>query len=145
MRIYHLLEQGKCHFTVVNMTHLSPDVHMLSVAFHNIWAQWVRIQPMIIQFTMVKWARVNIFLDLPRLPIYCGTYFTTVNLSRANTALDALNVWLLFSLRHLTLLQLSTQGNPCPGYIIFSRWHNFAVTPGNFSLKLASLGCENTL
>ena len=41
-------------------------------------------QPLIIP--MVKWARVNIFIDLPRLPIYCGKYFTMVNVSHVNTA-----------------------------------------------------------
>ena len=51
MRIYHLLGQGKCHFTVVNVTHLSSDVHVLfsRTDLHNISERWIGIQPMLIQ------------------------------------------------------------------------------------------------
>ena len=40
---------------------------------------------MIIHFTTVNWARLNVYIDIPRsVPIYCGKYFTTVNVSRVN-------------------------------------------------------------
>ena len=48
----------------------------ISIKYINITSQ-----PMITHFTTVKLARVNVFIDLPRLPIDCGKYFTTVNVS----------------------------------------------------------------
>ena len=80
MRIYHLPGQAKSHFTVVNVTHLSSD--FITSTEGNVSGFG--------RFTTVKWARVNVFIDLPRLPIYCGKYCTTVNVSRVNTALDGI-------------------------------------------------------
>ena len=42
-------------------------------------------QPMVIQFTMVKWTHVNVF-RFTKVANYCGKYFTMVNVSCVNTA-----------------------------------------------------------
>ena len=77
---------GKCDTSVIRCSR-AVFSHFITLIC---WAQWIGIQPMIIHFTTVKWARVNVFIDLPRLPIYCGKYFTTDGkcVSCVNTALE---------------------------------------------------------